>query len=593
MLDSSDDSHKKYINSDEKSEVSELIEYMEEYAKIFSTATKYDVALFMQLATDRIALEYFLIAKYIKEVSLNKIKEMNIHDMFEKYSESNISNNNIEDFFIENLMPIKDSLYFITRHFNVMEDMSSLEINQATKDLLNSNGVSTEINPKIKEQLISTIIQNFKTMQQAVNLSNNRSLSEFYNSIRLMSINIFLSFATTPEADKETLIKLGNESGLFSNEYLINLAKINPQVPIHSLLDVDELLDEYESNTISEERKKYLIQEDYITRLLKRIIQNDTDKIEVLLKEINIKDISRIICNLYKNQVLNYKDLFNLLSNPIFTTFDSNFKRSMRRELKAIIEFQKHPEKEIKSGIIQTFTNKAIYELATIGYISDIDLIEIFQLQENLNNNSLRNQKEEMSQNLLYTSIHNYKDSMISSEDMIKYFDANKLLKNYLKPKANNLIKILVFYRNYIIPRISKEKFSELENEILSNKQLIKKDIVTLFSVGFISNYKMKELKEKDEEIKMLLYQLVKESVLSSLNDFRNQSNRNFIFNLVYNGLITRNELANILGYDISNHIINYEQIHYNPSIQLNRSNKEEVRLSVGRKFYNKEEKIY
>lgn len=526
---------------------SELEDYIEGYLDKFSDIAGNDNDLFLQLARDRFVIEYFLMAKYIREYSFDKIRNMDFIDTYLKYKE--IFGSNAIEILVELLLPIKDSLKFLTRHFKVLERILQDNINETTKKFLNENGVSTDIDLRMREDLIETIIEQYKKMRVQSNIYGNENRG-FYALMKNITFSTFLNFSDNYYVDKETVVRIGKEAGIFSNANIMRLPSVNG---VHPLIDSDKLLDKFENSTLPKEEEKYLSQEDYVLRFVKYIQENNQKKFNIYLPKINLKELAKTICELYKKLIIDETELILIISNPIFADLDTNLKKNLKKEIKKILDIQIRQEKEEKNRIILPFSNKAVYELARLECVSDIDLIEIFERQESLPSEDAIKSNENLP-NILY--INRSASSIISIDEMREYFTAQKLLASYFKPKNNNLIEILSFYRRYILPKTSPQEFTEFESEILASEKVTSKDIVTFFSVGFISNEKMKELKQSNQEISVFLYQLVRETTLNSSNERLNDSNEKFIFDLLYSGLISKNELIDILGLETAEQII-------------------------------------
>lgn len=500
--------------------------------------------------TDNAVIEYFLVANYIKQHALNRISNMNISELYA--NRINILNGqSAQAYLLDFLTPITDSLPFFNKHFPIIETIIPQKLSEDVKQILEDSNISTEIDVNLKEKLVSIIIEQLKRLEKQSNVAMTSVSSDLYSFVKLIATDIFIAFATRETIDKDILRRIGQEAGLFNNDILLKYVELSPKISmsmVHALLDIDEMLEHFENGTLTEQEEKALSQQDYIKGLIKYIKENNSEKISMYLSKINPKDVSKHLCSLFKNQEIRYDDFITIVTNPVIAECHPNFKKSLKEQLKPMLDIIYSPSTQ---EIVQTFSFKGVYELTKLGYISDIDLITTFKKQE-----YIRTTLADFD--LMYDAMYANPKMLMTIEDLREHFTAQRFLDNYFKPKNDNLMDIMDFYQLYILRGKSREEFAEFESEILNSDKIGNKEIIDLFSAGFITNTKMKELKENNQQIASLFAKFIDVTSKKQREPKYAELYKRYLFELVYDGVISQNELSDIIGTEKYKEIICY-----------------------------------
>lgn len=505
-----------------------IIEYIEnEIQRLGVLAKSVGEETYNNFQSNKEHIKNLLTEKYIREEVIPQIKQLTISGIKKQINKVDTNEENYYHYLVyyiqDYITPIETSMILLSDEYNANKE-PSIDLDERVKLILKESGIAFENNGDIIKETTNTI--NNKMLEfDRISKSNINSLRDYQIFIRTMQLiitnysnNVYIGTPFIP--NNVSLRKFGNDLGILTQDIIINHLSINPR-NVHDLLDIDELLNQYETGTIEPKARKFINKTDYMKRYIEHYKNGNIEKAKIYLNNFSIRDI----VNSFKAWEISYEQLLEIITTP---DFSKNKKQKTREELRKIYTSNKSKEQEDEiSSNDQMFRPNHFLELAKLGYISDFDFMAIVKQQEDY--------KKENSSAILFEATYEF----IPENEIKNYFNSNRLINKYLKSKPSEFNEIVAFYKRYIlIPKERPEEFEKFGEELISNENVHAKDIVKLYSLGLIYHVRMKELSDKNQEIKNEFYKFIKNEPIEN------------VFFIVNKGGINEDDLIEIYGDD-------------------------------------------
>lgn len=495
-----------------------IIEYIEnEIQKLEGLAKLEGEETYNNFQSNKEYIRNLLTEKYVIEKVIPKINKLTIYGIKKQIDKVDNNDENYYQYlvyYIQNYIePIETSMILLSDEY-IENNEPSEELDEKIKLILEENGITLESKVDIVKE-VTNAINNKMFEFDRISQSDINSLRTYQTFIRTMQIiitnypkNTYIGIPFKP--NNVSLRKFGGDLGVLTQDIMINQFSSEPQ-SVHELLNIDELLNQYEAGTIEPKAKKFINRTDYMKRYIEHYKNGDIEKAKMYLNNFNIRDIA----SSFKKGEISYDQLLEIITTP---DFSRSKKTKIREELrKLFIPNKKEEQKEN----CQMFRPRQFLELAKLGYISDFDFMAIVRTQEDYKKKN--------------PSIELFEHEFITDEEIHQYFNAQRFLHHYFKSKSLDFNAILAFYKKYIL---TPERFEEFSNELITNEKVQAKDIVKLYSLGLIYHVRMKALSDNDQEIKNEYHKFLKSELIDR------------IFHIVNNGGLTEDDLIEMYDDD-------------------------------------------
>lgn len=503
-----------------------IVEYIEnEIQKLESLTKSAGEETYNNFQLNKEYIRSLLIENYIREKVIPNINKLSIYGIKKQIDKVDTDEERYYDcifyYVKEYIEPIETSIILLSNEYNENKEPTE-ELDEKVKLILQQRGVIFESNIDIVKEVTNSINDKMLEFDRASQIDINilSVYQTFIKTIQLIIMNysndIYVDIPFKP--NNASIRKFGNDLGILTQDIIINnFSSINPKL-VHNLLDIDELLNQYESGTIEYKASKYLLKTDYMKRYIEHYKNGDIEKSKMYLNNFSIRDI----INSFKTWEISYEQLLEIITTKDFL---GSRKHKVRDELKKIFVQGKTKEAPEDPHDYQMFRPRQLLELAKLGYISDYNLMATVKTQEDYKKK--------------YSSTTLFEYEFITDEEICKYFNAERFLYHYFRPKSLDFNVMLAFYRRYIlIPKEKPEEFEKFGEELIENENVQAKDIVKFYSLGLIYHIKMKELSDKNQEIKNEFYKFIKNEPMKN------------VFFIVNKGGLNEDDLIEIYGDD-------------------------------------------
>ncbi len=439
-----------------------------------------------------------LIEKYLTENDIPQIREWRLQSFTKGKTVINIQD------IVEMFEPFDRCFLLLSdTRFELLE--SKQEFSEEAAKFLEENGLKTTLTPDLFDE-VQRIIKRFLEKGELY-CRNNPGHDKFFAATKDVLFTSFMKFAYDNEGipftiDVELLRRIGNELGIVSNEIMINDGRLGIEI-IHSLLDMEALIDDYLDGKIKRKSRGYqcIFAVDYIKAYLRFLKNGEGEKARKIVKEFKMRDV----INAFHTGKIEFEDLLQIVKSPYFKTN----KREVRGLFLLENMSQEEGERFAETHYQPSFHE--IFELAQIGLVDDTDIMLIYNRQEEV--------KEREPSSLLFEK----KDSLISREEMLEFFDTKRYLDNFFTNNKQRRTEATIFYITFIIKPLcneNPEKFKKYSKKLIDDERVQKKDIIEIYFLGMFSSALFKEMLDEDPELKECLYEYIKKNLMNSGNLF-------------------------------------------------------------------------